>query len=65
LLTVDTNGNYTEDGVLDSMRLTAPHDIHWYEEPLAPQDWAGYKSLSARAPVRLATATPCPQVMSL
>lgn len=54
LLTVDTNGNYTEDGVLDSMRLTAPFDIHWYEEPLAPQDWAGYKSLSARAPVRLA-----------
>jgi D-galactarolactone cycloisomerase len=55
LLTVDTNGNYTEDGVLDSMRLTAPYDIHWYEEPLAPQDWAGYKSLSTRAPIRLAT----------
>jgi D-galactarolactone cycloisomerase len=55
LLTVDTNGNYTEDGVLDSMRLTAPFDIHWYEEPLAPQDWAGYRSLSNRAPIRLAT----------
>jgi len=55
LLTVDTNGNYTEDGVLESMRRTAVHDIHWYEEPLAPQDWAGYRSLSARAPVRLAT----------
>ncbi|MSO99616.1 MAG: mandelate racemase/muconate lactonizing enzyme family protein [Acetobacteraceae bacterium] len=54
LLTVDTNGNYTEDGVLDSMRLTAPNDIHWYEEPLAPQDWAGYRSLSTRAPIRLA-----------
>ena len=37
------------------MRLTAPHDIHWYEEPLAPQDWAGYASLSRRAPIRLAT----------
>lgn len=55
LLTVDTNGNYTEDGVLESMRLTAEHDIHWYEEPLAPQDWAGYRSLASRAPVRLAT----------
>lgn len=54
LLTVDTNGNYTEDGVLESMRRTADYDIHWYEEPLAPQDWAGYRSLSARAPVRLA-----------
>ena len=55
LLTVDTNGNYTEDGVLESMRRTADADIHWYEEPLAPQDWAGYRSLAARAPVRLAT----------
>jgi D-galactarolactone cycloisomerase len=55
LLTVDTNGNYTEDGVLESMRRTADCDIHWYEEPLAPQDWAGYRSLAARAPVRLAT----------
>jgi D-galactarolactone cycloisomerase len=55
LLTVDTNGNYTEDGVLESMRRTAPFDIHWYEEPLAPQDWAGYASLKSRAPVSLAT----------
>lgn len=55
LLTVDTNGNYTEDGVLESMRCTAPFDIHWYEEPLAPQDWAGYASLKSRAPVPLAT----------
>jgi D-galactarolactone cycloisomerase len=55
LLTVDTNGNYTEDGVLESMRRTADADIHWYEEPLAPQDWSGYRSLASRAPVRLAT----------
>ena len=55
LLTVDTNGNYTEDGVLESMYRTAPFDIHWYEEPLAPQDWAGYASLKSRAPVSLAT----------
>ncbi len=55
LLTVDTNGNYTEDGVLESMRRTAPSNIHWYEEPLAPQDWAGYASLKTRTPVPLAT----------
>jgi len=54
LLAVDTNGNYTEDGVLESMRRTADCDIHWYEEPLAPQDWNGYSSLAVRAPVRLA-----------
>lgn len=55
VLAVDTNGNYTEDGVLESMRRTADSDVHWYEEPLAPQDWAGYRSLASRAPVRLAT----------
>ncbi|MEJ0019537.1 MAG: mandelate racemase/muconate lactonizing enzyme family protein [Acetobacteraceae bacterium] len=55
LLAVDTNGNYTEDGVLESMRRTAPYDIHWYEEPLAPQDWAGYASLRTRTSVSLAT----------
>lgn len=55
LLSVDTNGNYTEDGVLDSMRRTASYDVHWYEEPLAPQDWAGYASLKSRAPVPVAT----------
>jgi D-galactarolactone cycloisomerase len=55
LLMVDTNGNYTEDSVLESMRRTAPFNIHWYEEPLAPQDWAGYASLRSRAPVPLAT----------
>lgn len=55
LLTVDTNGNYTEDGVLESMRRTAPCDVHWYEEPLAPQDWAGYASLRARTAVPIAT----------
>lgn len=55
LLSVDTNGNYTEDAALESMHMTADADIHWYEEPLAPQDWAGYRSLAARAPVPLAT----------
>jgi D-galactarolactone cycloisomerase len=55
LLTVDTNGNYTEDGVLESMRRTAPFEIHWYEEPLAPQDWTGYASLKSRSEVPLAT----------
>ena len=45
LLLVDANGNYTADGARASMRAIAPHDVHWYEEPLAPQDWAGYAEL--------------------
>jgi D-galactarolactone cycloisomerase len=54
LLTVDGNGNYTADGVLESMRRIARHDIHWYEEPLAPQDWAGYAQLRGQAPIPVA-----------
>jgi len=55
LLTVDINGNYTADIVLESMRRIAPFDVHWVEEPLAPQDWKGYAVLAERAPIPVAT----------
>lgn len=55
LLLVDTNGNYTVDVALDSMRRIAPYDVHFYEEPLPPQDFEGYRILAARAPIPVAT----------
>lgn len=55
LLTVDVNGNYTVDAALESMRRIADVDVHWMEEPLAPQDWAGYAELARRAPIPVAT----------
>jgi len=55
ILTVDGNGNYTADGALESMRRIAGQDIHWYEEPVAPQDWGGYAQLRDRAPISVAT----------
>lgn len=55
LLTVDVNGNYTLDTLLESMRRMADSDIHWVEEPLAPQDWAGYRELAARTTIPVAT----------
>jgi D-galactarolactone cycloisomerase len=55
LLLVDVNGNYTVDLALESMRRTAPYDVHLYEEPLPPQDFRGYEILSARAPIAVAT----------
>jgi D-galactarolactone cycloisomerase len=55
ILTVDANGNYTAHGVLESMRRIADQDIHWYEEPVAPQDWCGYAELRDRAPIPVAT----------
>ncbi len=54
LLTVDGNGNMTAEAALASMRAIVAHDIHWYEEPVAPQDWAGYAQLRDRAPIPVA-----------
>jgi D-galactarolactone cycloisomerase len=55
VLTVDSNGNYTADQVVESIRRIAGHGIGWYEEPLAPQDWKGYAELRPRAPLPVAT----------
>jgi D-galactarolactone cycloisomerase len=54
ILMVDVNGNYTVDRALESMRLVAPFKIHFYEEPLPPQDYAGYAALARRAPLPVA-----------
>jgi D-galactarolactone cycloisomerase len=54
LLCVDASGNYTADAALESMRRIAPFGVHWYEEPLAPQDWGGYGELARRAPMPVA-----------
>lgn len=55
ILTVDSNGNYTVDQVVESIRRIAGHGIGWYEEPLAPQDWKGYAELRQRSPIPIAT----------
>ncbi len=55
LLLVDANGNYTVDEALNSMRRIADADIHWFEEPLPPQDFSGYAALRRRAPMAVAT----------
>lgn len=54
LLMVDVNGNYTVDLALESMRRTMEIGIHFYEEPLPPQDVEGYRRLAQRAPVPVA-----------
>jgi len=55
MLAVDSNGNYTLDQALESMRQIAEFRIGWYEEPLAPQDWRGYAELRRRALMPIAT----------
>jgi D-galactarolactone cycloisomerase len=64
-LTVDSNGNYTVDAVLESMRRIAAYDIGWYEEPLAPQDWKGYAELKPRATIPVATGEALYEIFDL
>lgn len=54
LLLVDVNGNYTAEMALASMRRIEACDVHVYEEPLAPQDYDGYRRLGAKAPIPVA-----------
>lgn len=54
LLMVDANGSYTPVEALASMEAVAPYDIHFYEEPLPPADFEGYRRLRARAPLAVA-----------
>ena len=55
LLTVDAGGAYTADVALESMRRIAPFGVHWFEEPLAAQDWGGYADIARRAPIPVAS----------
>jgi len=54
LILVDANGNYSVDLALESMRNIRDVGIHLYEEPLPPQDVAGYRALMGRAPLPVA-----------
>ena len=54
-LMVDINSNYTFDLARESIARIAEHGIGWVEEPLAPQDFAGYEALRAASPIPIAT----------
>jgi D-galactarolactone cycloisomerase len=53
-LMVDINSNYTLDLARATLVALAPHRIAWVEEPLAPQDIAGYEILHRLSSVPLA-----------
>ena len=54
-LLVDINSNYTLDLARESISRMTPHGIGWVEEPLSPQDFAGYEILQRWSPVPIAT----------
>lgn len=47
LLLVDINGAYTAEQALASLERIKPYGIHWVEEPVSPEDKAGYRRLQA------------------
>ncbi len=54
-LMADINANYTLDLARDSITRLAPYRLGWIEEPLMPQDFAGYELLQRWSPIPIAT----------
>jgi D-galactarolactone cycloisomerase len=52
---VDINANYTLDVARETIGRLVPYRIGWVEEPLSPQDFAGYEILQRWSPVPIAT----------
>ncbi len=55
LLMVDANGAYNAETAYLSMRKIEPYDIHWMEEPVMSDDFAGLETLGRRRIVPIAT----------
>ena len=53
-LMVDSNHAYTLREALELALALEPLSIHWFEEPLAPDDYDGYRELRSRTKIPLA-----------
>jgi D-galactarolactone cycloisomerase len=42
---IDMNGNYTADVAIQVLRAVEALDLHWVEEPVAPEDFDGLRSV--------------------
>jgi D-galactarolactone cycloisomerase len=54
LLLVDANGNYTRESALRCAQMIEEFNIHWFEEPLSPEDTDGYRYLKEKTAIPLA-----------
>jgi len=54
LLMVDANHAFSRAEAAELARAIAPHRIHWFEEPLSPEDYDGYRELRERTTVPIA-----------
>lgn len=48
-LMVDVNGTWDVDTAIQQLKRWEPYDVYWLEEPVPPQDIAGYARIRARA----------------
>jgi len=48
-LMVDVNGTWDADTAIGQLRAWEPFDVYWLEEPVPPEDIAGYARVRARA----------------
>lgn len=53
-LMVDCNGNYRPKRAVRSAEALAPYDLTWFEEPIPPEDFEGYRHLRERVDVPIA-----------
>lgn len=51
---VDANYSMTVDGAIAAARAFAPHDITWFEEPVIPEDMAGFARIAEETGMPLA-----------
>lgn len=54
-LMADINGNYTADLAIRCAQAIADYDIHWLEEPVAPDDLNGFARLREHCTIPIAT----------
>lgn len=55
LLMVDINGAYNAETAYQAMRRIEPFDIHWMEEPVASEDFAGLERLGRHRIIPIAS----------
>ncbi len=53
-LMVDANHGYNVNEARRLIRLLEPFDIHWFEEPVVPEDVDGYRELRKRSKIAIA-----------
>ncbi|HBT03024.1 MAG TPA: mandelate racemase [Citreicella sp.] len=49
LLMVDVNGTWDADTAIQQLRKWERHNLFWLEEPVQPEDFAGYRAVRERA----------------